>query len=66
MSTRCSIRYITCGNVKIHIYRQLVDEKIYLEVKGADTGVELLVPIMEANNSERSPTCPEGNWKDHN
>jgi hypothetical protein len=64
MSTRCSIRYITCGNVAIHIYKQMIDDKIYLEVEGGDSYVELLVPIMDADNPARSPAAPDGIWED--
>ena len=64
MSTRCTIRYITCGNVEIHIYKQMIDDKIYLNVTSDDTDIELLIPIMNANNPARSPTCPDGIWKD--
>lgn len=65
VSTRCSIYYITCGEVVVHIYRQIINDKIYLEVEGGDNHVALLVPLMDENNPARSPSCPEGEWKIH-
>lgn len=65
MSTRCSIFYVTCAGLTVHIYKEMIDNKIYLEVDNPEERVEILVPLISSPTGQnRDPVkAPDGRWE---